>query len=122
MNDESAHVLTSAPDGMTDQDIDTAGTEADDGHEARIREHGVELHDPTTTPLGAVRGSPADRTAHGNAPMRGDSPDHEGEPSSPLVPDSMHRAEDDARARATSPDFSERPDRATSAPPSQTER
>lgn len=47
----------------------------------------------------------------------GDAPDNQGPPVSPLVPESMHRREDDAKAIATSPDFSERPDRATIDPP-----
>lgn len=47
----------------------------------------------------------------------GDAPGNEGPPLSPLVPESMHRREDDAAAMATSPDFSERPNRATSDPP-----
>ena len=60
-------------DDVTDQEVDTAGTEADD-QQAR----------------------------------------------SPIAPGTMHRAEDDAAARAGSRDFSEQPDRATSQPPSRT--
>ena len=50
-------------------------------------------------------------------PIVGDAPDNDAPPISPLVPASMHRAEADALAVATSPDFSERPDRATAHPP-----
>ena len=39
----------------------------------------------------------------------GDAPDNDGPPISPLVPGSMHRAEQDAEAFATSPEFHERP-------------
>lgn len=78
-------------DGVTDQEVDTAGTEADEERAAR---HG-------------------ERTATGR-----DTPVHEDAPRSPVDPDSMHRAEDDAEARAGSRDFSEQPDRATSEPPS----
>ena len=46
-------------------------------------------------------------------PVVGDAPGNEGPPLSPLVPQGMHRREDDAAAIATSPDFSERPNRAT---------
>lgn len=46
-------------------------------------------------------------------PVAGDAPGNEGPPLSPLVPEGMHRREDDAAAIATSPDFSERPNRAT---------
>ncbi len=42
-------------------------------------------------------------------PPVGDAPDNDGPPLSPLNPGSMHRAEDDAAARATSPEFHERP-------------
>lgn len=107
-------------DDVTDQDIDTAGTEADEGHRARIRKHDVEPHDPTATPLGAEPGSAAERTAHEGVTDRGDAAGNEGPPRSPLTPERMHRAEDDARARATSPDFSERPDRATRETPHET--
>lgn len=100
-------------DDVTDQDIDTAGTEADAEHRARLRELDVEPHDPTATPLGAVPGSAADRSAHAGETGRGDAAGNEGPPRSPLTPERMHRAEDDARARARSRDFSEQPDRAT---------
>jgi hypothetical protein len=39
----------------------------------------------------------------------GDAPDNDGPPISPLNPGSMHRAEDDDAAAATSPEFHERP-------------
>ena len=61
---------------------------------------------------------PSTRPQPPDAPrISGDAPDNDGPPISPLVPESMHRAEADAQARATSRDFSERPDRATSEPP-----
>lgn len=41
--------------------------------------------------------------------VRGDGAHHDAAPLSPAVPGRMHRAEDDAAARATSPDFSEHP-------------
>jgi hypothetical protein len=47
----------------------------------------------------------------------GDAPDNEGPPISPLVPDSMHRAEQDAEAFATSPEFHERPAQASHTAP-----
>ena len=59
-----------------------------------------------------VRSQPPDQP-----PIVGDAPDNDAPPISPLVPASMHRAEADALAMATSPDFSERPDRATADPP-----
>lgn len=46
-------------------------------------------------------------------PAVGDAPGNQGPPLSPLVPEGMHRREDDAAAIASSPDFSERPNRAT---------
>ena len=42
-------------------------------------------------------------------PPVGDAPDNDGPPLSPLNPGSMHRAEADAAAAATSPEFHERP-------------
>lgn len=42
-------------------------------------------------------------------PPAGDAPGNEGPPLSPLNPGSMHRAEDDGAAGATSPEFHERP-------------
>ncbi len=42
-----------------DQDIDIAGTEADEGFWQRNRDRLVKLHDPTATPLGAVAEEPA---------------------------------------------------------------
>ena len=50
-------------------------------------------------------------------PIAGDAPGNQGPPLSPLVAGGMHRREDDAKAIATSPDFSERPDQATIDPP-----
>lgn len=48
----------------------------------------------------------------------GDAPGNEGPPLSPLNPESMHRAEQDDEARATSPEFHERPaDGSFTAPP-----
>ena len=55
--------------------------------------------DPTTTAP-----SPDRRT-----PLPGDAPGNDGPPISPLIPGSMHRAEADAAAFATSPEFHERP-------------
>ena len=53
-----------------------------------------------------------------NAPaVPGDAPGNDGPPISPLVPDSMHRAEQDAEAFATSPEFPERPADATHTAP-----
>ncbi len=40
----------------------------------------------------------------------GDTPDNDAPPISPLTPSRMHRAEDDARAAATTPELNERPD------------
>jgi hypothetical protein len=42
-------------------------------------------------------------------PATGDAPGNDGPPISPLVPGSMHRAEQDREAFATSPEFHERP-------------
>ncbi|MGD9902044.1 MAG: hypothetical protein AB7U83_01140 [Vicinamibacterales bacterium] len=51
-------------------------------------------------------------------PVPGDAPDNDAPPISPLVPGSMHRAESDAEAEATSPEFNERPrDGRHTAPP-----
>lgn len=79
-------------DAVTDQDVDTAGTDADDERAAREGRR----DDPS-----------ADR-----ARAAGDQ-----QPRSPNDPGTMHRAEDDAAAQAGSRDFSEQPDRATSQPP-----
>ena len=58
----------------------------------------------------------------------GDTPDNDAPPISPLTPERMHRAEDDAQAAATTPEFNERPDvpthtaaRATREPPARDE-
>jgi hypothetical protein len=50
----------------------------------------------------------------------GDAPGNEGPPISPLNPDSMHRAEDDAAAWATSPEFNDRPQDSTYTAPAAT--
>ncbi len=51
-------------------------------------------------------------------PPVGDAPDNDRPPLSPLNPGSMHRAEADAAAAATSPEFHERPaDGSYTAPP-----
>lgn len=47
----------------------------------------------------------------------GDTSDNDGGPLIPLVVDVIHRREDDATAIASSPEVSERPDRATIDPP-----
>lgn len=82
-------------DNVTDQDVDTAGTEADQESAA-----------PNGRRDGALTGDHAPATAS------------QGHGRSPVAPATMHRAEDDAAARAGSRDFSEQPDRATGEPPS----
>ena len=82
----------SGPDGDSrdsgDQDIDTAGTEADD-------------ESPTAA------GPSARRRGRGTAPDASfaDAPDNEHRPIGPSDPASLHRREDDAEARAHSSDF-----------------
>lgn len=49
--------------------------------------------------------------------LPGDAPDNDGPPISPLVPESMHRAERDGEAAATSPEFTERPSRGSHTAP-----
>ncbi len=83
-------------DAVTDQDVDTAGTEADEERAAR---HG-ERH-PAATDVA--------QTGDGDHAAR-----------SPVDPASMHRAEDDDAAQSGSRDFSEQADRATRQPPSRT--
>ena len=51
------------------------------------------------------RGARPDRLT----PLPGDAPGNDGPPISPLIPGSMHRAEADPLAFATSPEFHERP-------------
>lgn len=55
--------------------------------------------DPTTTTP-----SPDNRSG-----LPGDAPGNDGPPISPLIPGSMHRADTDPVAFATSPEFHERP-------------
>lgn len=52
-------------------------------------------------------GVPAPWTETPDGP--GDAPDNDGPAISPMHPERMHRAEDDDEARATSPEFHERP-------------
>ena len=54
---------------------------------------------PATTPPSPDRGTA----------LPGDAPGNDGPPISPLIPGSMHRAEADPAASATSPEFHERP-------------
>ena len=82
----------SGPDGDSgnsgDQDIDTAGTEADD-------------ESPTAA------GPSTRRRGRATAPDASfaDAPDNEHRPIGPSDPGSMHRREDDAEAMARSSDF-----------------
>ena len=46
---------------------------------------------------------------HDDVRPDGDAPGNAAPPVSPLVPGSMHRAEDDRLAQATSPEFHDRP-------------
>jgi hypothetical protein len=62
------------------------------------------------------------RRPSATTPIVGDSADNDGPPISPLVPSTMHRADVDAEAAATSPEFTERPDGATVDPPARPER
>jgi len=81
----------SGPDGdSSDQDIDTAGTEADES--------------TATGPSARKRGraTPPDASF-------ADAPDNERRPIGPHDPGSMHRREDDAEAMAHSPDFHDAP-------------
>lgn len=83
----------SGPDGdSSDQDIDTAGTEADDS---------------STTAAGpAARGEGQAQSPEGRY---ADAPDNERRPIGALDPGSMHRREDDAEALKHSPDFRDAP-------------
>ena len=83
----------SGPDGdSSDQDIDTAGTEADDN--------------PATAAGPAARGRGEAESPGGHY---ADAPDNEGRPITPQDPGSMHRREDDAKALEHSPDFRDAP-------------
>ena len=72
----------------TDQDIDTAGTEADDTFHERHRIEDVAPFDPTEGPLGVAPDS--------DGPARGSDPR------------TLHRAEDDDAAFARSPEYHDR--------------
>jgi len=79
----------SGPDGYSgDQDIDTAGTEADDES-------------------ATAAGPAARRRGQATPPdaSYADAPDNEHKPIGPSDPGSMHRREDDDEARAHSSDF-----------------
>lgn len=52
---------------------------------------------------------PASRRAVEVEAVTGDEAHHDAAPLGAAAPERMHRAEDDARARATSPDFSDHP-------------
>jgi hypothetical protein len=77
-----------SPSDSGDQDIDTAGTEADDTSST--------ASGPSVRRQGRARSPDASFA---------DAPDNERKPISPLDPASMHRREDDADAMAHSPDF-----------------
>ena len=81
----------------TDQDIDTAGTEADD--EFRQRHDGEPLpgYDATKGPLG--------HAPEGNGPAQ----PGESDPARGGEPATLHRGEDDDIAQARSPEFHDRP-------------
>ena len=66
--------------------------------------------------LGAV---PISRP-HDDVQPDGDAPGNDAPPVSPLLPGSMHRAEDDPTARATSPEFHDRPPGASHTAPAAT--
>jgi hypothetical protein len=74
----------------TDQDIDTAGTEADPEVAERNPGKGGAITDPTQHPQGAP-------------------PSDEGQERGTTDPSTMHRAEDDGEAFARSPEFHDRP-------------
>ena len=63
-------------------------------------------HDHPSPPAGAAT---TRRSSDRFTPLPGDAPGNDGPPISPLIPGSMHRAEADAAAFATSPEFHERP-------------
>ena len=60
---------------------------------------------------------PAARRPVDVSTVSGDAAGHDAPPRSPVTPERMHRAEDDALARATSPEYRDRPDGATIDPP-----
>lgn len=72
-----------------DQDIDTAGTEADDEFRERHDGDPIAAPDVTKGPLG-------------HAPEESNTP-RGGEPAT------LHRAEDDDKAKARSPEYHDRP-------------
>jgi hypothetical protein len=76
-------------DQDNDQDIDTAGTEADHSYPERHRGEQVEAPDVTQGPLGVP--SESDELQRGSDPR------------------TLHRAEDDDAAYARSPEFHDRP-------------
>lgn len=85
---------TVEPDGYSgDQDIDTAGTEADG-----------ESMTAAGTPA-RRRGFPPETD-----PSYADAPDNQRRPIGAHDPGSMHRREDDDEARARSNDFHDQPD------------
>lgn len=61
----------------------------------------------TTDPV--AHGTKAPKASEPPSHLPGDAPGNDGPPISPLIPGSMHRAEQDAVAFATSPEFHERP-------------
>ena len=76
-------------DEPTDQDIDTAGTEADATFDERHRGERIHEPDPTKGPLG---GTPeTDKTERGSDPR------------------TLHRGEDDQAAFERSPEFHDQP-------------
>jgi hypothetical protein len=85
---------TVEPDGYSgDQDIDTAGTEADG---------------ESMTAMGAA--ARRDGAPHAPDPSYADAPENQRPPVGAHNPGSMHRHEDDAQARARSSDFHDVPD------------
>ena len=89
----SAPEQKSGPDGYSgDQDIDTAGTEADDNAAT------------AAGPAARRRGQAASPDA-----SYAEAPDNEHKPIGPSDPGSMHRREDDDEAMSRSPDFHETP-------------
>ena len=57
---------------------------------------------------------------HDDVQLDGDAPGNDAPPVSPLLPGSMHRAEDDRLAQATSPEFHNRPVGASDTAPAAT--
>lgn len=74
---------------QNDQDIDTAGTEADDEFRARHDGEVIVAHDPTAEPQGAT-------PAEADQPRGSD-------------PRTLHRGEDDPVAHERSPEFHDQP-------------